>query len=148
MLHSYSATFLANPKKQVLYHVFGHHIFLCLWSYFTYASRKGAKHMSLQHLDHSRKQVKRYKQKKTFINNTAILHMCTRDIVSVAYTEDKQTSFLFSVETHRLKFKVCFRWCDERPVETQTARKRTHPTDGDLGLVVQCLSLEVCVTYI
>lgn len=99
--------------------------------------------MYLQYWDHSRKQVRRNKQKNTFINNTAIVHMCTRDILSVALTEDKQTSFLFGVETHRLKFKDCFRWCDERTVETQTARKRTHPTGGDLRLVVLSLSVWV-----
>ncbi len=118
MLHSYSATFLANPKKQVLYHVFGYHIFLYFWSYFTYASRKGAKRMSLQHLDHSRKQVKRYKQKKTFINNTAIVHMCTHETSFLSRIQRINKRLFFSA--HRLKFKDCFRWCDERPVETQT----------------------------
>ncbi len=101
-LHSYSATFLvnflANPKTAAFTLCFRtSHFPICA----AYAIRKGAKHMYLQYWDHSRKQVRRNKQKNTFINNTAIVHMCTRDILSVALTEDKQTSFLFGAETHR-----------------------------------------------
>lgn len=96
---------------------------LYFWPYCAYAIRKGAKRMYLQYRDHSRKQVRRNEQKNTFINNTA---KCTRDILSVTLTDDKQTSFLFGADIHRLKTKNCFRWCDERPVGTQTVRKRAH----------------------